>query len=417
MTLALRAAPSSSHRYLAGATDDYARRLGRISSGLRIMRAADDAAGLAIAQKLRARVDGSAMASRNVHDAINLLGTAEGGLDGITGMLQRARELSVQAASTATMTAADREAAAAEVRQIVAEVDRIAGATSYNGMRLLDGSRTAGFSFQVGAAAGDALTVRIGDSDATALGLSGTAGVAGGTSTTTSTTSVTTYAAVSESFTSYNPQQRRKFDFTLNGAVVAQVSVNAGRYTPEELATILRAGLGSNPPVTINVLSGDTAGTSRLEVVATAAYGGSTTPVGVQVGGTNKIVFTTVATTEETTTSTETSVAAVPAAPSVAELVAAGSADAIDRIDAALAAVLSTRTDLGAVQNRLQHRLGVLAATEENLGAARSRIEDADMAVEYAALVRAQIVGQAATAMQAQQAAGGRRVLQLLTGL
>ncbi len=92
MTLALRAASPSSHRHLAGASDDYARRVGRVSPGLRIVRAADDAAGLAIAQKLRAGVNGSAMAARNVQDAVNLLSTAEGGLDGVTSLLHRARE-------------------------------------------------------------------------------------------------------------------------------------------------------------------------------------------------------------------------------------------------------------------------------------------------------------------------------------
>ncbi len=405
MTLALRAASLSSHRYVAGAADDYARRLGRVSSGLRIVRASDDAAALAIAEKLRARVNGSAMASRNLHDALNLLGTADGGLDGVTSLLHRARELSVQAASTATTTAEEREAAAAEVRQIVAEVDRIAATTAYNGMRLLDGSRLGGFAFLVGADGSQTLTAATGDVRATALGLLD--------STTSSTlSSTTTYVARSAPLTTYTSSQgQREFTFSLDGGpaqsfkIKRDVTYGPGSY--DALRRELQRGLDAAlPPIPVTVaLEYDSAGAARLAFTAT----GSTT-TSVTVTGTGAAALGGITTESTTTTFAEPGLAA----PSVADLVAAGSGDAIDRLDAALAQVVSTRTNLGATQNRLQHRLAVLAATEENLDAARSRIEDADMAVEYSALVRAQLREQAGMAMQAQQTSSPQRLLQLL---
>jgi flagellin len=404
VTLALRASGPSSLRYLSAASDDYSRRIGRISSGLRIVRAADDAAGLAIAHKLRAHVNGSATASRNVHDAINLLGTAEGGLQGVTSLLQRARELSVQAASTGTMTASDREAAAAEVRQIVAEVDRIAGATQYNGMRLLDGSRPAGFSFHVGASADDALTVRIADMDATALGLLGGGALSGTLST------VTTYETASRRFNNWQiDASRDTFVFTVDG-VETTVTLAAATYDQSQLMdfrkdfnTALKA---AGVAVTVGLVKHDN-GDVNFTFTADA---GTTTEVTVTGDGAAALEIA-------TTSTTTTTVSATTATVALADLVAAGSGEAMEVVDAALALVSGQRTSLGAAQNRLEHRLGVLAATEQNLGAARSRIEDADIAVEYAALVRAQILGQAGMAMQSQQATGGRRVLQLLSSL
>jgi flagellin len=407
VTLTLRG-PSPSHRALNTHSDQYARAVGRVSSGLRIVRAADDAAGLAISEKLRARVTGSAMATRNVHDAINLLGTAEGGLQGITDLLQRARALSVQAASTGSTTSSDREAAAAEVRQLVAEVDRIAGTTAYNGLRLLDGSRSGGFTFLVGADGGEVLSTDTGDVRATTLGLLELAGVS-----TFSTT--TTYVARSAPLTTYTSSQgRREFTFSVGGGPTQSFKIDKGVVFTSakygELRDRIQAGLAAaTPPIPVTVsLATASDGTTRLDFAVT---GSPTTSLTVTGSGATALGGIT---TESSSTTLGTFGVA---GPSVADLVAAGSEDAMDRLDAALTAVLSSRTGLGATQNRLEHRLGVLAATEQNLGAARSRIVDADMAVEYAALVRAKILGDAGLALQAQQAPSGRRVLQLLDSL
>ena len=129
----------------------------RLSSGLRVNSAKDDAAGLAIAERMNAQAKGLAVAARNANDGISLAQTAEGALGKVGDMLQRMRELAVQS-SNATNSAADREALQAEVSQLRSEIDRVAKTTTFNGQKILDGSFTGGV-FQVGAGAGDNITV------------------------------------------------------------------------------------------------------------------------------------------------------------------------------------------------------------------------------------------------------------------
>ncbi|WP_288638673.1 flagellin [Comamonas kerstersii] len=141
----------------------------RLSSGLRVNSAKDDAAGLAIAERMNAQSRGLAVAARNANDGISLAQTAEGALGKVGDMLQRMRELAVQS-SNATNSKEDREALQAEVNQLRSEIDRVAKTTSFNGQKILDGSFTGGV-FQVGAGAGDNITVGgITNAKANALG-------------------------------------------------------------------------------------------------------------------------------------------------------------------------------------------------------------------------------------------------------
>jgi flagellin len=143
----------------------------KLSSGFRINRAADDAAGLAISEKLRGQVRGLNAASSNAQNAISLIQTAEGALNETTAILQRMRELSVQA-SNDTNTADDRTAITKEITALTSELDRIADTTQFNTKTLLDGSQTAGLTFQIGANAGQVLSVTIGDMGSASLGVS-----------------------------------------------------------------------------------------------------------------------------------------------------------------------------------------------------------------------------------------------------
>ncbi|HEY8415265.1 MAG TPA: flagellin, partial [Thermaerobacter sp.] len=143
--------------------------LERLSSGLRINRAADDAAGLAISEKMRAQIAGLQTAQRNAQDAISLIQTAEGALNETHSILQRMRELAVQAASD-TNTDADRQQIQKEVSQLISEVTRIAQTTEFNTQKLLDGSFTAKV-FQIGANNGQTITVSINDMSASGLGI------------------------------------------------------------------------------------------------------------------------------------------------------------------------------------------------------------------------------------------------------
>ena len=145
------------HRQLERTQGEMTRSIEKLSSGLRINRAADDAAGLAISEKLRAQVRGIAQATRNAQDGISLVQTAEGALNEIHAIVQRVRELAVQY-DNGTLSGADRAAITAEVAQLSAEVTRIAGATQFNNIPLLSGGG-ATITFQIGANSGEAISI------------------------------------------------------------------------------------------------------------------------------------------------------------------------------------------------------------------------------------------------------------------
>src|SRR5690606_15149285 len=144
--------------------------LEKLSSGLRINRAADDAAGLAISEKMRSQIRGLNMAERNALDAVSLIQTAEGALNETHTILQRMRELSVQAAN-GTLENTDRESIQLEIDQLIGEVDRIAEKTEFNAKLLLVGTNSGKFVFQIGANNGYKLTVDIGKMDSNKIGI------------------------------------------------------------------------------------------------------------------------------------------------------------------------------------------------------------------------------------------------------
>ena len=137
-------------RNLSKTTAMLAKSIERLSSGMRINKSADDAAGLAISSKMRAHVRGLAQSQRNANDAVSLIQTAEGAMNEISGLLTRMRELSVQAATGGTLTTSDRSALDQEFQALESEIDRIVNVTKYNGSNLLNGAMSSGVSFQVG---------------------------------------------------------------------------------------------------------------------------------------------------------------------------------------------------------------------------------------------------------------------------
>lgn len=159
----------NSHRQLSSNDDTLAKSLARLSSGLRINSASDDAAGLAISQKMTGQISALDQSQRNAQDGISMLQTAEGALSNTQSILQRMRQLAVQAAND-TLTASDRANVSVEMNQLSSEIDRISSATDFNTKNLLDGSiATTGVTFQVGANAGQTLNITIGTANATAL--------------------------------------------------------------------------------------------------------------------------------------------------------------------------------------------------------------------------------------------------------
>jgi flagellin len=162
----------NTHRQLTFNNTNASKNIERLSSGYRINRAGDDAAGLAISEKMRGQIRGLEQATRNAQDGISLIQTAEGALNETHSILQRMRELAVQAAND-TNTATDRANLQAEVDQLVTEIDRIAQNTEFNTTKLLDGNATvtAGLKFQIGANKGQSITLTINDMQAAALGV------------------------------------------------------------------------------------------------------------------------------------------------------------------------------------------------------------------------------------------------------
>ncbi len=266
----------NAHRQLTGTSSKAAKAMEKLSSGYRVNRAADDAAGLAISEKMRGQIGGLAQAQRNANDAISLVQTAEGALNEVHSMLQRVRDLRVQYDS-GTLSTDDKAAIESEVKALATEVSDITTKTEFNDINLL--SSASALSFQVGANSGETISIA---------------------------------------------------------------------------AVTLSTAIGS----------GGTGGLSEI----IAFSGGATGFSGVD----------------------------------------------LDELDNAIKNVSSKRSDFGAVQNRLEHRLNNLATYQENLVASESRIRDVDMAAEMVNFTKLGILQQAGTSMLAQANQAPQGVLSLL---
>ena len=370
----------------------------RLSSGLRVNSAKDDAAGLAIAERMNTQVKGLAVASRNANDGISLAQTAEGALGKVGDMLQRMRELAVQSGN-ATNSKTDREALQAELKQLRDEVDRVAKTTSFNGAKLLDGSFT-GAVFQVGANSGDNITVgALANTKVDKLGKSmyGTTGV-----TSLSATNVSG-AAVTGTIT-----------ITVKGAnnaagISSTLAADSNRTEEEALGQILAE---------INAKSADTGVTAFLEkdgskytisYRSTSDTAGTVAVAAITVAGASGALNTALS----VGTSSITAAAAV-GIDKVDIGTQAGAWEALQRIDKAIDKVNTARAELGAIQTRFEKSIENIDIMQENISAARGRITDADFAKETANLSRTQILQQAGTAMVAQANQLPQQVLQLL---
>ena len=355
--------------------------LARLSSGLRVNSAADDAAGLAIASRFTSQINGLDQAARNANDGISLAQTAEGALQQVTNNLQRIRELAVQS-SNATNTASDRTALQTETSQLLSEIDRVANQTSFNGVKVLDGSFT-GAVFQVGANAGETVTVAsLVDSRTASLG---SVSQATGAALTTNTSSISGFAtAISAGGVLINGKDI--------GAIASAGSIaeRAGQLVTAINNVSQQSGVGAS----YDAVNGQITLTSAAPVVVTG-----TTNLATVAGFANGTLGS---------TTTTTGISSL----SVANY--AGAQLAIQQIDSALTAVNSGRATLGAVQNRFQSVVASVQVSSQNLSASRGRIQDADFASETANLTRAQILQQAGVAMVAQANAAPQQVLALL---
>lgn len=374
----------------------------RLSSGLRINSAKDDAAGLAISERFTTQIRGLNQAVRNANDGISLAQTAEGAMASVTNNLQRIRELSVQS-SNATNSLTDRQALQAEVAQLISEVNRVANQTEFNGTKLLDGSFT-GQSFQVGANAGQLITVQS-TADARTSVLGNTL-FATGTFTATVTTTGTDPNVSYESITLGDPTT----GFSINGinfpAVVIPAEVGgSGDATAAQLRGVIAAGQAL--ATAVNTRAAETGVVA--EVNTTTGQVTFTSVIPGEVGDDLSTSFS-----DLTIVSNPLTQADAMFVEDVDISTFLGAQMAISIMDSSLRTINSARAELGAIQNRFISTIDNLSITAENLTASRSRIMDADFAAETSALSRAQILQQAGTAMVAQANQVPQGVLQLL---
>ena len=403
----------------------------RLSSGLRVNSAKDDAAGLAIAERMNAQARGLTVAARNANDGISLAQTAEGALGKVGDMLQRMRELAVQSAN-ATNSADDRKALQAEVTQLASEIDRVAKTSSFNGKKLLDGS-FAGGVFQVGAAAGDNITVgALVDSRTAQMGK---ASFVEGSIVAVPTAAAGSIAdAVGVTLTGDDDSWTTSDTTPAAGSVYYSVTdkdgvetfYNLGKF---EAATSNKARAGELVS-RINANSAETGLTAFLEEDKDGQWNiqmmssnvwedptsGSMSNAAVTFSGIDADYFGFDGGDFDIAENDVTAASSVDAeALDVIDVsTQVGSWKALKQIDSALDQVNASRAQLGALQTRFEKSIENIDIMNENISAARGRIVDADFAVETASLSRTQILQQAGTAMVAQANQLTQNVLSLL---
>src|SRR6478609_215405 len=377
----------NSYRNLSNTQNDLSKSLEKLSSGLRINRAADDAAGLAISEGLRAQIGGTKQAVRNAQDGISVVQTAEGALTETHSILQRMRTLSVQAANDGGLSETAKGNIQDEMDQLKTELTRISDTTQFNGTKLLDGNYSG--TFQVGANTSDQdkITVdlkRTGGLSSQGLGVAGI-----------DVTKIATDATTA--------------------AVTNATAGTAGTVDVAVTTTALSDLQALNGTVTLGSKSFDLASVDYSAVTDAAGALAAFTAAAEKALGAGVVTTSATGITFTGATPAATASASEVAAASPTFTQKSGATEAIDKIDAAITDVSKVRSQLGAVQNRFDHTINNLNVAVENLTSSESRIRDTDMASEMVSFTRAQILSQAGTAMLAQAKSIPQSVLQLLS--
>ncbi|GIW07976.1 MAG: flagellin [Dehalococcoidia bacterium] len=362
--------------------------LERLSSGKRVNRAGDDAAGLAIGQKLQAQVRGLGQAIRNAQDGISMIQTAEGALDESQSILQRMRELAVQAAN-GTLAADERSKITAEFQNLQAELTRIAQTTQFGDAYLLNGNMAQ-------------TTTAVGSDLVASAGFSGVR--------TTGAVVATTYTIVVASAGSSATQS----NYTLTvmrgstGSVGVLAAIQFGAFVSAGAPTVQVSVAGIQFDVVGSAIDG-----------AVAEHVGSANSVFTVSGGASMMLGTGNTQLYDALQFGISNMTAGSAGLAVGSLqvdTASNAQDALSKIMVAIGSVSTERAKLGALQNRMEHTIKNLSISFENLSASQSRIIDADFAMEVAMMVRGQILQQAGTSVAAQANQLPQSVLQLLRG-
>ncbi|CAG2133672.1 FliC/FljB family flagellin [Cupriavidus plantarum] len=364
----------------------------RLSSGLRINSAKDDAAGQAIANRFTANIRGLTQASRNANDGISIAQTTEGALTEVNNNLQRVRELSVQAAN-GTNSGSDLKSIQDEIKQRLSEIDRVSAQTQFNGVKVL--AKTQNMSIQVGANDAETITIGLQQITSKTLGISGfsVAGPQGTTGTIangSATTAVFGNGATGTSATGVSAADiQRALGLNASAAVASQDLVQDSKGNLFVRVSMTGLTAADDAALSSKGFAGNGTSTSTTMYIAVkasdAVNNGTTAGFTITGGSLTSSDFQQTATTNPLAT-----------------------------MDAALATVDNLRSALGAVQNRFESTINNLSTTVNNLSASRSRIEDADYATEVSNMTRAQILQQAGTSVLSQANQTTQGVLSLL---
>lgn len=379
----------NTYRQLSSATAAQSKSLEKLSSGLRINRAGDDAAGLAISEKMRGQIRGLEMGSKNAQDGISLIQTAEGALNETHSILQRMRELAVQS-SNDTNTDTDRAELQKEMDQLIEEIDRIGNTTEFNTKKLLDGSKS-GVREILGSVGFD----NQGDKNLFTAVVATTPAVAGTPGTEENETinvKITDYDAAAGTYS---------MTWTTQNGDTGTITGIAATGGAQNIVT----AAGGDYSLTLGSLDSDSIG---KEATFTAR-------ASVEVYTDNTLSFQIGANSSQTMEVDINDMRSSALNVSDIDVTNAKSAEAsISAINKAIEDVSAERSKLGAFQNRLEHTINNLGTSAENLTAAESRIRDVDMAKEIMESTKSGILSQAAQAMLAQANQQPQGVLQLL---
>ena len=388
---------ANANRQLGITTSAQAKSSEKLSSGYRINRAGDDAAGLKISEKMRSQIRGLDKASSNAQDGISLIQTAEGALNESHSILQRMNELAVQGAND-TNESIDRDAINEELSALTSELDRIASTTQFNKQNLLDGNFTSK-NLQVGANSDQKISISIDAMNSTALGLHNIAGSTSQSQTGKKVTGFTfgKYSVDVNPTDSFSDQKAS----AINGLqdAVSQAANSTGYMRQLDLETGSAYYVGADTNTRYSAASAAMAADlSNMKI----AISNGITDNGATYANTENVIAKNT-TVGEATTLTD---------PSVKDYASANAT--IDAVQKAINQVSSQRSALGALQNRLEHTVSNLDNVSENTSSAESRIRDTDMASEMVTYSKNNILAQAGQSMLAQANQSTQGVLSLL---
>ncbi|MCT4396354.1 flagellin N-terminal helical domain-containing protein [Periweissella beninensis] len=380
MRINTNVAAMNTYANLTAANTSKSDSLAKLSSGLRINKAGDDAAGLAISEKMKGQIGGLTQAKRNAQDGISLIQTAEGALNETHSILGRMRDLAVQS-SNGTLTDDDRSAINKEYGQLSSEIDRISNTTQFNGMNLLSGNKSGAdnsstsFTFQIGANSGQTMSIDVSNMNASSLGVKN---------------------LVLDKQNTFESDTATKY--TTNGTISSTNTEN------EKTAADLKAAITSAQSAYDTAKSNYTVTNVDFDSDITKKY------------KTDGTISSTDSENTNTAADLKAAITSAQNAYDTAQKNYKNPNDPITKIDNAIKTVSDQRAGLGAAQNRLTHTINNLTTTNTNLSEANSRIRDVDMASEMMSFTKSNILSQAATSMLAQANSMPNSVLSLLQG-